>query len=92
MDSWYREEHLDQMSKEPGFQRATRFELVFQIKNEVEPAEDAANYLTSYEFDGSNKLGKEVQLLEPMTEWTGKVIKNIQKVEMGVFHQIKAFK
>ncbi|KIW08888.1 uncharacterized protein PV09_00810 [Verruconis gallopava] len=92
MDKWYREEHLEQMSLEPGWKRAVRYSLIFQVKNENDPTgtEDAASFLTLYEFGDGNKLGMNVEPLDPMTDWTKRVIGNTEKIEMGIYTQIKA--
>jgi hypothetical protein len=92
MDNWYRQEHLEQMSGEPGWKRANRYELIFQVKNENDSAvtEDAASFLTLYEFGEGNKLGINVETLDPMTDWTKKVIGNTGKIEMGIYTLLKS--
>jgi hypothetical protein len=88
MDAWYREEHIDQMYElEPGLKRATRCSLIFSVL----PGDQAPKFLTVYEFDGSNKLGQDVQALEPMTDWTKKVIGNCDKIEAAIYTSIGSF-
>lgn len=75
------------MSREPGWQRSRRYQLVHS-KN---AAKDPTNYLTLYEFDEGNKLGKEVQACVPMTDWTKRTFEKAQNMELGVYHQFKSF-
>jgi hypothetical protein len=94
-----RQEHLAQMSQEPGWRRTNRYKLEFQIKGsedaetEAKSGEknDAASWLAVYEFDDDNKLGMEVQACVPMTEWTKKVFSTSRKTELGVWHKIHSF-
>lgn len=88
MDAWYREEHIDQMYElEPGLKRATRYSLIFSVL----PGDQAPSFLTVYEFDDNNKLGQDVQALDPMTDWTKKVIGNSSKVEAAIYTSIGSF-
>lgn len=84
LDAWYREEHLEQMSKEPGWRRSTRYKLVFNIGSTDKPPSS----LALYEFDDTAKLGTRVQPLNPMTEWTKKCIQDAQNIEAGVYKKI----
>jgi hypothetical protein len=92
MDNWYREEHLEQMSHEPGWKRANRYELIFQVKDDSgsTEAEDTTSFLTLYEFGENNKLGINVEVLNPMTDWTKKVIANTEKIEAGIYTLLKS--
>lgn len=94
LDGWYREEHLKQMSHEPGWRRSRRYKLTFQVKNKNRPsAEDAPSSLALYDFDESaTQLGTEVKPLDPMTDWTKKCIANSKKIEAGIYHRIGIFK
>jgi hypothetical protein len=94
LDRWYREEHLEQMSREPGWRRARRYNLVFQVKNKNAPAaDDAPSFLALYDFDEPAKqLGTEVKPLDPMTDWTKKCMANAKKIEAGIYHRIGVFK
>jgi len=87
MDAWYRQEHLEQMSKEPGWRRSARYSLIFQVGT----TDKAPSFLALYEFDEKAKLGRQVQPLNPMTEWTLKCMKEAQKIEAGVYTKIGSF-
>jgi hypothetical protein len=84
LDAWYREEHLDQMSKEPGWRRSRRYNLLFNIGS----TENVPSYLALYEFEEKAKLGTQVQPLDPMTDWTKKCMQEAQKIEAGVYRKI----
>jgi hypothetical protein len=86
-DAYMRQEHLEQMSREPGWQRSRRYKLV----HSANAAKDPTNYLTLYEFGAGNKLGKEVQSCVPMTDWTKRTFEKAQKMELGVYHQTGSF-
>lgn len=53
--------------------------------------EQAPSLLTVYEFDESNKLGVDVQALDPMTDSTKKVIGNSSKIEAGIYTKFGSF-
>ncbi|KAF2401682.1 hypothetical protein EJ06DRAFT_547970 [Trichodelitschia bisporula] len=89
-DAWYREEHLDQMAKEPGHKRARRYRLAFQNTPAGMSGADAPSWLTLYEFDesGKEKLGTEVKPLDPMTPWTKRMLETAQRVEAAIYYRI----
>lgn len=84
LDTWYREEHLEQMSKEPGWRRSIRYSLLFNIGS----TEKAPSLLALYEFDETAKLGTQVQPLDPMTDWTKKCMQEAQKIEAGIYKKM----
>lgn len=47
--------------------------------------------MTMYEFDESNKLGQDVKALDPMTDWTKKVMGNCSKIEAAIYEKIGEF-
>ncbi|KAF2491046.1 hypothetical protein BU16DRAFT_517062 [Lophium mytilinum] len=90
LDSWYRDEHNQQMSKEPGWKRTTRFKIVGQL-HDITPANDAPSFLTIHEFGDGHKIGTKVLPLEPKTEWTKKVMGSAKTIDAGVYHKVKSF-
>lgn len=84
LDAWYRQEHLEQMSKEPGWHRSRRYSLLFNVGSK----EKIPSYLALYEFDETVKLGTQVQPLDPMTEWTKKCMRKAQKIEAGIYRKM----
>lgn len=69
LDAWYREEHNQQMSKEPGWQRTSRFRLLHQGRNDGGEAH-GLDFLAIHEFGEGNKLGKTLEPLHPATDST----------------------
>jgi hypothetical protein len=87
LDAWHREEHNEQMAKEPGWKRTTRFKLLFQTRNDGVKA-DGLDFLTVYEFGEGNKLGKDVQPVEPITDWTKRLMAEC-KVDAAIYEKVK---
>jgi hypothetical protein len=94
LDAWYREEHLEQMAREPGWRRARRYKLVFQVKDRNKPCTDEPpSSLALYDFDESaTQLGTQVKPLDPMTDWTKRCMASAKKIEAGIWHRIGVFK
>lgn len=85
LDAWYRQEHLEQISKEPGWRRSRRYILLFNIGS----TDLVPSYLAMYEFDETAKLGTQVQPLDPLTEWTKKCMQEAQKIEASVYKKME---
>ena len=51
-------------------------------------ADDAPSFLALHEFDEGNKLGKDVVPLDPLTDWTKRVIDAAQTVDGAVYHKV----
>lgn len=90
LDEWYREEHNQQMSLEPGWKRTTRFNLLFQHGNTRREAPQLS-FLAIHEFNEPNQLGIEVKPLEPMSDWTKRILKEIQAVDAGIYEKVKGY-
>ncbi|KAF2665012.1 hypothetical protein BT63DRAFT_464295 [Microthyrium microscopicum] len=90
-DAYMRQEHLPQFRSEPGWRRSTRYKLAVHAKNPSKEGwgeGEATSYIALYEFDEGNKLGSEVQPLDPMTDWTKRIMAHAKKFELGIFHKI----
>ncbi|KAF2841727.1 hypothetical protein M501DRAFT_929566 [Patellaria atrata CBS 101060] len=92
LDAWYRDEHNEQMSLEPGYIRTVRYKLIHQIRASDDTSPPAPSFLALHEFDVSNKLGKKVVPLEPMSGWTKRVLQSQERVEAGIFKNVKSWK
>lgn len=91
LDAWYREEHLDQATTQPGFKRSKRYTLFFHQKHESEPeAEDPPSGLALHEWD-EGFLGEEVDAFQPVTEWTKRAVGNAKKIEAGNYELVKSY-
>lgn len=92
-DAYMREEHLAQFRPEPGWKRSRRYELVLQVKGVSDSGwgeGDATSFLALYDFDESNKLGPTVKALNPITDWTKRIMGSAKKIELGVFHTLNS--
>lgn len=90
LDAWYREEHNQQMSKQPGWKRTTRFNLLFQMRNDGNPPR-GLDFLAIHEFGDGHKIGKDVEPLEPMTDWTKRCMSECKAIDAAVYHKVKTF-
>lgn len=90
LDEWYRSEHNEQMSLEPGWKRTTRYSLLFQHGNTRREAPQLS-FLAIHEFNEPNRLGTEVKPLEPMSAWTERILKEVQAVDAGIYRKVKGY-
>lgn len=88
LDRWYREEHNPQMSEQPGWKRTVRYSLVLQRTNGSKKMEELP-FLAIHEFDKENKLGQEPQALDPITDWTKKVMSEQKAIDAAIFLKVK---
>jgi hypothetical protein len=87
VDRWYREEHDEQMSKEPGWIRTTRYRLGYTSN----PRRQGPEWMTIHEFGEGNKLGTTVRALVPMTDWTKSIMPKMEFIESAVWEKIATF-
>ncbi|PVH94636.1 hypothetical protein DM02DRAFT_602184 [Periconia macrospinosa] len=87
LDRWYREEHNEQMSKEPAWKRTIRYRLLFQTRNDGKEPQ-GYDFLASHEFGEGNQLGKDVQPLQPMTDWTKKAMSECKAIDAAIYHKV----
>jgi hypothetical protein len=90
LDAWYRDEHNQQMSEQPGWARTTRFSLLHQHKSDGKTV-DAPSFLAIHEFGEGHKIGKDVEPLDPMTEWTKRCMSAAKAIDAAVYHKVKSF-
>lgn len=90
LDAWYREEHNQQMSEQPGWKRTTRFNLLFQQRNDAKESQ-RLSFLAIHEFGEGHKIGKDVEPLDPITDWTKKAMSEAKSIEAAVYHKVKSF-
>lgn len=90
LEAWYIEEHNQQMSEQPGWKRTTRFKLLFQTRNDGKPP-GGLDFLAIHEFGEGNKIGKDVEPLDPMTDWTKKCMSECKAIDAAVFRKAKSF-
>ncbi|KAJ4357867.1 uncharacterized protein N0V89_002444 [Didymosphaeria variabile] len=85
LDAWYREEHNEQMSKEPGYKRTTRYSPLFQTRNIGKPS--GLDFVAFHQFGEGHKIGTEVEPLEPMSNWTKRAMNNCTSIDAAVYRK-----
>ncbi|KAL5120543.1 hypothetical protein ACEQ8H_001562 [Pleosporales sp. CAS-2024a] len=90
LDAWYRQEHNEQMSKEPGYWRTTRLSLLHQNSTGKAQSEKLS-FLAIHAFGDGNTLGTEVKPLDPITDWTKKVMSEAKGMDVAIYHKRKVF-
>ncbi|EAT92624.1 hypothetical protein HBH56_055810 [Parastagonospora nodorum] len=90
LDAWYKDEHNEQMSKEPGYWRTSRFSLLHQHSTGSQQNEKLS-FLAVHEFGEENALGTEVKPLDPMTDWTKKVMASAKGIDAAIYHKQRGF-
>ena len=89
LDRWYREEHNQQMSEQRGWLRTCRFELAARHGSSVEEGEEEKelSFLAVHEFNDDNDLGMEVKAVEPVSEWTKKVMGEAVGIDAAIYQR-----
>jgi hypothetical protein len=90
LDAWYRDEHNQQMSEQPGWRRTTRFSLLHQHVSGGQKSEELS-FLAIHEFEKNNKLGTTVQALEPISDWTKKVMGDAKAIDAAIYCKHESF-
>jgi hypothetical protein len=90
LDAWYRDEHNEQMSKEPGYWRTLRFSLLHQHSSGDQQSE-RFSFLAIHDFGKDHKLGTDVSALEPISDWTKKVISEAKAIDAAIYHKQRGF-
>ncbi|KAF1976036.1 hypothetical protein BU23DRAFT_552042 [Bimuria novae-zelandiae CBS 107.79] len=89
LDDWYRTEHNAQMSKEPGYQRTTRYSPLFQTRNIEGAKPTGLNFVAFHQFGIGNKIGTEVEPLDPITDWTKKSMGECTSIDAAIYRKVK---
>ncbi|CAE7192644.1 hypothetical protein PTTW11_07592 [Pyrenophora teres f. teres] len=85
LDAWYCQEHNEQMSKEPGWLRTCRYELVSQSSDD---AEAKLTFLAIHEFGEGEQLGDMVKALQPVSEWTMRVMREAVGIDAAIYRAL----
>ncbi|KAH8649280.1 hypothetical protein BX600DRAFT_474865 [Xylariales sp. PMI_506] len=97
LDRWYREEHNEQMSKEPGWLRCSRYKLSLFTDNGDATSgintshHGAPEWMTIHEFGAGNGLGNKVEPVVPVSDWTRRVMGNMDYIEASVWTKDESF-
>jgi len=89
---WYAEEHLNLVSKAPGFLRARRLKLVshMEIGGKATGAFQPTKYLTLFEFDRDTFMESQEIKDATATPWSVKIMATV-KLEMRAYSLHKTF-
>lgn len=89
LDAWYREEHNQQMSEQPSWLRTCRYSLVSQQTSTSGGSEgfQELSFLAIHEFGEGEQLGDSVKALEPISEWTMKVMKDAVGIDAAIYRR-----
>lgn len=86
-DKWYREEHLADLAKCPGYVRSRRFK---QLPGIPGAETESPEYIAFHEFEGEG-LPMEELMKTTKTEWSAKHMSAVQKNETTVWKLISGF-
>lgn len=89
LEAWYREEHNQQRSGEPGWRRTARFSLLTQYANGKKSMDGEMSSLAIHEYMEGHTLGKDVKVLEPESDWTKKVMGNAEAVDSAIYNKVR---
>ncbi|KAF2872533.1 hypothetical protein BDV95DRAFT_606135 [Massariosphaeria phaeospora] len=90
LDAWYREEHNQYMSEQPGWQRTTRFSLVFQERNDGKEPEGTSS-LSIHEFGDGHGIGQDALPFEATTDRSKRVASEARVIDAAIYYKVKAF-
>jgi hypothetical protein len=91
LDAWYRDEHNQQMSEQPGWWRTTRFSFLRQhVSGSHQEKSEELSFLAIHEFGNGNQLGTHVQALEPISDWTKRAMSNAIAIDAAIYHKQRA--
>ncbi|KAF2002665.1 hypothetical protein P154DRAFT_520783 [Amniculicola lignicola CBS 123094] len=91
LEAWYRQEHNQQMSEQPGWVRTTRFKHIFQWRPDARKESDIISFLAIHEFGEGHKLGKNVEALDPITDWTKKCMSEVKAIDAAIFEKVRSY-
>ncbi|KAI4714454.1 hypothetical protein J4E89_000134 [Alternaria sp. Ai002NY15] len=89
LDAWYREEHNQQTSEQPGWLRTCRYSLSKQESGseDEEGRKQELSFLAVHEFGEGEKLGDTVKAFEPVSEWTVRVMKEAVGIDAAIYRR-----
>lgn len=94
LDSWYREEHLGLLAKNPIFIRCTRYKLLPPSMGQ-KPGHGAPRFLALHEYESTQALLnlaiEKGGALAPETEWSHKILGKAKQVERTIWDVSESF-
>jgi len=102
-DKWYREEHLDEVAKVPGYLRGTRYKLLYYRTNAQSralkglPPRDAdlaikepPTFMAIHEFD-TESIDMKALMKTTETEWAKKILPTCKTTDTGMWSLKNSF-
>ncbi|KAJ7091341.1 hypothetical protein B0H15DRAFT_229218 [Mycena belliarum] len=91
LDRWYKEEHMDLLSKVPGWKRGRRYRLVdFDQRGGLSEA-PVCKHLTLHEFDNKDFMATPEFKRATSTEWQARVLAKFVRKEVRLFELYRDF-
>ena len=89
LDAWYREEHNQQTSEQPGWLRTCRYSLIEQGSgsSDEDGKKQELSFLAIHEFGEGEQLGDTVKAFDPVSEWTMKVMKDAVGIDAAIYRR-----
>ncbi|KAF2272705.1 uncharacterized protein EI97DRAFT_452788 [Westerdykella ornata] len=84
LDAWYREEYNQQMSEQPGWIRTSRWRHRYTRLSSGEMVQ-RPSILALHEFAEGEQLGRNVEPLQPITNWTRRVMAHAKEIDAAIF-------
>ncbi|KAJ7224269.1 hypothetical protein GGX14DRAFT_424905 [Mycena pura] len=92
LDKWYNEEHMDLLSKVPGWKQGRRFKLVeYNQRGDSMAGKPVHKYLAFHSFDNQQFAGTPEFKHATGTEWRGRVMEKCLDREARVFEVYRNF-
>jgi len=92
LDEWYRNEHVLEISKCPGYRRMARYtnasRSLLSAFSRTHPR--APTWLAVHEFEGPEIPWTELAATDE-TEWAKRVVPGIRDIDFGVFKLVQIF-
>ncbi|KAF7356621.1 hypothetical protein MVEN_00996200 [Mycena venus] len=90
LNKWYDEEHMDLLSKIPGWKQGRRYKLVDSSQKGLMTDKPVYKYVAVHEFSENNFLSSPEFKVATSTEWRERVMKNAKR-KARIFELYKKF-
>jgi hypothetical protein len=96
LDAWYRREHCQHMSEQPGWLRTRRYSLLSALPSSLSSSsvnsgdgkDGKLSFLAVHEFGEGEQLGTEVKALQPVSAWTMIIMRDARGIEAGIWRRV----
>lgn len=89
LEKWYIDEHNQQMSEQKGWVRSKRYRLQSQHDSAASAQkQQELSFLAIHEFREPHDLGIEVKAVEPVSEWTIKIMGEAEAIDAAIYNKV----